>query len=737
MNLPCFLGVAVFAPLRQSFDYSCPANLCAIPQVGCRVLVPFNRGRRVGVVTVVKRHSEHPLNKIKPIIALIDSAPLITVEQLQLAEWAARYYHHPLGEIVQALLPQTARGITVFSHAVTREWVITAAGRHASASHSARGTRQIAVLQHAATDPITPAMLPLFAFDVRRVVRELVAKGWLELRVSEASLERSPRINRDNFLALNPTQDTAFLHISAAPERYRAHLLHGVTGSGKTEVYLHLVRSVLERGAQALVLIPEIGLTEQIVARFTARFGSQVAVTHSKLSSRARALVWQRCNQGQSIVLLGTRSAVWTPLPKLALIVVDEEHDASYKQQEGLRYSARDVAVVRARLANIPIVLGSATPSFESMANCARGKYSYVELPVRAGNAAPANFQVLDIRGLPLTGGLSEPLRAAITACVARGEQALLFLNRRGYAPVVLCHRCGWIANCERCDARLVLHQAAGRLRCHHCGTDRPIHASFPQHTCGDLSDYVALGVGTEQIEEVFTEIFPNFRILRIDSDTTARKGEMAAAFAKINAGEIDLLVGTQMVAKGHDFNRVTLVGIIDADGRLFANDFRAEERFAQLVLQVAGRAGRAALPGRVLIQTHFPDHPIFAFLSDGRYAEFVKYGLHERESAGLPPSRVLALLRAEATGREVPLEFLSAVVARLRPQLPRGVTLHGPIPAAMEKRVGKFRANVLISAREPKSLSASLEHVLEIIPKLPGASKVKWSLDVDAQDTF
>ncbi|MBI2802239.1 MAG: primosomal protein N' [Gammaproteobacteria bacterium] len=737
MNLPRFLGVAVFAPLRQGFDYSCPADLSAIPQVGCRVLVPFSRGRRVGVITVVKQHSEHPLNKIKPIIELIDSVPLITADQLRLAEWAARYYHYPLGEIVQALLPQTARGLAAFAHAVKQEWFITAAGRDVWVSGGARGARQIAVLKHAADEPITPATLLLFAFDARRVVRELVAKAWLELRFSEVSVEPSIWINHDNFLTLNPAQATAFLSISAAPDRYRTHLLHGVTGSGKTEVYLHLVRSILERGAQALVLIPEIGLTEQIVARFTARFGSQVAVAHSKLSNRARALVWQRCNQGQPTVLLGTRSAVWTPLPKLKLIVVDEEHDASYKQQEGLRYSARDVAVVRARLANIPIVLGSATPSFESMANCVRDKYSYIELPVRAGGAVPPSFQVLDIRGLPLTGGLSEPLRHAITSCVVRGEQALLFLNRRGYAPVVLCHRCGWIANCERCDARLVLHQAAGRLRCHHCGTDRSMHAPFPQHTCGDLSDYVALGVGTEQIEEVFTEIFPTYRILRIDSDTTARKGEMAAAFAKINAGEIDLLVGTQMVAKGHDFNRVTLVGIIDADGRLFANDFRAEERFAQLVLQVAGRAGRAALRGQVLIQTHFPDHPVFAFLSAGRYAEFVKYGLRERESAGLPPSRVLALLRAEATGRALPLEFLTAVVARLRPQLPRGVTLDGPIPAAMEKRVGKFRANVLISAREPKSLSVSLERALEIIPHLPGAAKVKWSLDVDAQDTF
>ncbi len=660
--------VAVFAPLRHTLSYLPPVGVA--PQAllpGLRVRVPLGRRERHGVVVAVGEDLPSAPATLKPIAAVLDETPVVPTSLLALAQWAADYYQHPLGDVMATVLPGELR--------------------------HGRGLRPPGARAAAPQAPAEP------------------------------------------FLALNAEQTAALAGITDAGPGYGALLLNGVTGSGKTEVYLHAVRAVIATGGQCLVLVPEIGLTGQIVQRFHARFGPIVAVMHSGLTDRERAITWARCQRGEVGVLIGTRSAVWVPMPRLRLLVVDEEHDASFKQQDGFRYSARDVAVVRARNARCKVILGSATPSLESFLNVERGKYRELRLAARVGAAVVPRIEGLDVRGLPLKGGLCRPLVAAIEDNLARGEQTLLFLNRRGYAPIVLCHACGYIAACPRCDARLVMHKQRGRLLCHHCGGSHAPDARFAGHACGSAAEYVTLGLGTEQLEETLETLFPSRRIARIDRDSMSRKGELERTLAAVCAREVDILLGTQMLAKGHDFAGVTLVAVIDADSRLFATDFRAEERFAQTILQVAGRAGRADAPGRVLVQTHHPEHRVFGALLAGSYAEFVRRALAERADAALPPYAAMAVLRAEATRREYPDQFLSAVAASVRATAPRTVAALGPVPAPMERRAGRFRANLLLTAPTRAPLAAALRAVLEGIERLPGARRVRWHLDVDPQD--
>jgi primosomal protein N' (replication factor Y) (superfamily II helicase) len=728
-----FLKVAVFAPLRALFDYHCPSPRAPRGLVGCRVLVPFGRGTRVGVVVAVTASSTILSTKVKDVLEILDDAPLIERALIDLATWAVDYYHCPPGEVFEALLATELRHGKPLREVQIATWEITDAGRTALTTGTALGPRQREMLGLVAQHPHSRDQLLAAGLTTLRVASDCVRRGWLRTALA-VEVAATPAIHEERFLNLNAEQAAA-IGILRAGRGYRTCVLHGITGSGKTEIYLHLVRDVLQKTGQALVLIPEIGLTEQLVKRFEERFGAAVAVIHSGLSERARATVWQRCRAQKIRVLVGTRSAVWMPLPNLQLIVVDEEHDASYKQQEGIRYSARDLAVVRAHRQGILIVLGSATPSLESLANCARGKYQYVEILSRARGAKLPQIQVLDVRGLQLEAGISEPLQRAVRECAARGEQSLLFLNRRGFAPIVLCHHCGWIASCPRCDARLVLHQEQQRLRCHHCGTERKINAAFPEHPCGELTEYASLGVGTEQLERAFPKLFPGLRAIRIDRDSIRRKGQLEEAFTKVSAGEVDILVGTQMIAKGHDFSNVTLVGIVDGDSGLLATDFRAEERFVQLVLQVAGRAGRGERPGVVLIQSHHPQHSVFNFLCRGSYRDFAQHALQERAAAELPPHTSLVLLRAEATERTLPLRFLNQLATALKRTLPAAVSIGGPVPALMERRIGKFRANLLLTAEDRAVLADAIRQLLAHIERMPLANKLRWSLDVDAHE--
>ncbi len=729
---PRILRVAVIAPLRGYFDYLAPDHLTPPPQIGCRVRVPFGRGERLGLIVEMSNSTAWPLTKLKPVSEVLDAAPILDHTQIELGRWTADYYFAAPGEVFEAALPPRGRRAAVLNPTTARQWVLTVSGRDALDSARRLGPRQRSIL-HAARKSLISAELRALGINPTSV-KALMARGWLK-ESEPVAAPRTSVIYGTEFPLLNPAQAEAFAQINATALGYSASLLHGVTGSGKTEIYLHLVRDVLEAAGQALILIPEIGLTEQLVARFVERFGDTVAVMHSDVTDARRYQVWEGCRSNQVGVLLGTRSAVWAPLPALRLIIVDEEHDASFRQQEGIRYSARDVAVWRAFRANIPIVLGSATPSLESMANGVRGKYRYLKLTTRATGAALPSISVVDVRNTPLNSGVSAPLDQALRACFARQEQALLFLNRRGYAPAVVCHHCGWLASCPRCDARLVLHHEQQRLRCHHCASEFKHGAKIPNHACGAFDTFATLGVGTEQLEQYLRNLYPTARIVRIDRDSMSRKGQFESTMRQVAAREFDLLIGTQMIAKGHDFTHVSLVGIIDGDGGLLASDFRATERFAQQVLQVAGRAGRAQTKGAVMIQTHHPFHPIFEFLRATDYSGFANYALAERAAAELPPYSALALVRAEAASREKPLSFLTSLVNATRANLPRTLTIGGPIPALMERKVGKYRANLLLTTPDRTTLAACLDVLVNQAATLPEARAVRWYVDVDALD--
>ena len=512
---------------------------------------------------------------------------------------------------------------------------------------------------------------------------------------------------------------------------FAAFLLDGVTGSGKTEVYLRVVATVLKQGRQALVIVPEIGLTPQLLARFESRLDSPLAVLHSGLGDRERLNAWLAARDGSIGVIIGTRSAIFAPLKRPGVIIVDEEHDPSFKQQEGFRYHARDLAIVRARQLNIPVVLGSATPSLESLLNVQRGRYRCLRLPHRVGAAVEPPIEILDIRGQPMNDGLSRLLLNRIQAQLEQGNQVLLFLNRRGFAPTLICHECGWLGECQHCDAHLTLHLRRRRLICHHCGARQPLPPACP--ACGSI-DLRALGQGTERIEQVLKQEFPGIGLARIDRDSTRRKGSLQALLQAVEKGERQILIGTQMLAKGHHFPDVTLVGVVDADQGLFGADFRASERMAQLLLQVAGRAGRAEKPGVVVLQTHYPQHPLLQTLVGGGYPAFAAAALAERQAAQLPPFTCQALLRADALEPESPWAFLTQAFEAGK-DLSQEVELLGPVPAPMERREGRYRAQLLAQSTRRPPLQAFLDRWVERLTELKTARKVRWSLDVDPQD--
>jgi primosomal protein N' (replication factor Y) len=514
---------------------------------------------------------------------------------------------------------------------------------------------------------------------------------------------------------------------------FGVHLLHGVTGSGKTEVYLRAIAAALAAGKQVLVLVPEIGLTPQLLQRVRERFGAAaVAGSHSALSETERGQVWLRAQAGELSIVVGTRSAVLLPLPRLGLVIVDEEHDVSFKQQDGLRYSARDLAVLRGQRAGAAVILGSATPSLESLAHAHSGRYAWLKLPKRVRQVAPPRLQLLDVRGITLQNGLSPALASAVARHLQDGGQVLLFINRRGYAPALLCHDCGWTAQCKHCDSRMTLHRGRGRLICHHCGAKQAAPRVCPQCQSKQL---VPLGQGTERVEEALRERFPEARVERFDSDRLRSLKALDTLLRDTREGRVNILVGTQMLAKGHDFAGLSLVGIVDADQALFSVDFRSLERMGQLLTQVAGRAGRAEKRGEVLVQTHQPEHPALLRLVEQGYDGLAELLIAERRIAGLPPFAHLALLRAEAKTEEAAIAFLEAALACL--PVVEGLQALGPVPAPMERRAGRYRAQLLLQAQERTSLHRALKPWPMLLDALPGARAVRWSLDVDPVDLY
>ncbi|MDE2091300.1 MAG: primosomal protein N' [Gammaproteobacteria bacterium] len=728
-----YLRVAVPSPLYGHFDYLPPIGFeisALLP--GVRVQVAFGKRHVIGVLMEIAGHTDIPAARLKHAHQVLDKTPLIPADMLALARWAADYYHHPIGEVIQALLPVSLRQGKPTDSQYLSVWRTTAAGRQADGAALKRAPKQAALWKLLVQHPegLDAANLGGQFQHWSAPMNALIKRGWVE------KIQRPPELifaqKPTTHIVLNAAQATATENIRTALGRFQAFLLDGVTGSGKTEVYLQLIAEALSRGRQALVLVPEIGLTPQLLERFRARFGT-VAVFHSGLSDAERLTTWLAARDGRAQVVIGTRSAVFVPLKNPGVIVVDEEHDASFKQQDGFRYSARDIAVVRAQRQAIPIVLGSATPSFESLHNVDQLRYVHVGLPERAGSARHPSMRLLDIRSRPLDEGLSDVLLESIRWHLKADGQVLLFLNRRGYAPTVMCHACGQTLQCPRCDARLTLHSNR-RLQCHHCGAEHPLPA-----TCGNCgsSEFGHFGQGTERIERALERLFPDIGIARMDRDSTRRRGSLESLLDAMHSGTSRILVGTQMLAKGHDFPNVTLVGILDADQGLFGVDFRASERMAQLIVQVSGRAGRAERPGEVLIQTHHPDHPLLTHLVREGYASFAAAALTERRVAGLPPCTAMALLRAEATSATPPRVFLEAAKSVLAPHCGREVQILGPVPAPMERRAGRYRAQLLMLSSQRALLQQALTTALPALAALKQTRRVRWSLDVDPAEMF
>ena len=730
------LRIAVPTPLYRSFDYLPPHGMAVTAlQPGQRLRINFGRRNIVGILLAITDKSALAIDRLKPALEVLDTEPVITADVLAMVQWASAYYHHPIGEALAAALPVLLRRGAAPAATPVSAWRLTATGRGVDPATLTRARRQAAIVtllqQH-------PEGLERTVLDAPASVLQAIRdKGWIETfsrRNDDTPDPAASEFKAEAPLALNPAQQQAVAAIQASLGGFQPWLLEGVTGSGKTEVYLQLIEQVLARQQQVLVLVPEIGLTPQLVTRFRRRFPVPLALLHSGRGARERLAAWQQARDGTAPIIIGTRSAIFTPLARPGLLVVDEEHDASLKQQDGFRYSARDLAVWRARQLGIPVVLGSATPSLESLFNVNRQRYRHLDLPERTGTARLPEFKVLDIRHQPLEDGLSYPLLESIRQHLDNQGQVLLFLNRRGYAPTLMCYGCDWVAECKRCDARMTWHHSDGRLHCHHCDSRRPVDTVCPQ--CGS-KELHPVGQGTERVEQALAAQFPAIERIRIDRDTTRRKGELDKLLARARDGEQQLLLGTQMLAKGHHFPNVTLVGILDADHGLFSTDFRASERMAQLIVQVAGRAGRHVRRGEVIIQTAHPDHPLLKLLVTRGYPAFAAAALVERQAACLPPVTSIALLRAEATDADRPVRFLEAVQQRISDSGITGVEAWGPVPAAMERRAGRYRAQLMLQAEQRGQLQQLLGALVLQLEQSKETRQVRWSIDVDPANMY
>jgi primosomal protein N' (replication factor Y) (superfamily II helicase) len=724
------LRVAIDMPVHGLFDYLPPAGLAAaeIP-LGARVRAPIGRRECVGVVVEQGERSWVSEAALKPIHTLLDPNGLLDASLLQLLRWTAQYYHHPLGEVIAMALPKALRD---GGPALPRLefWRC----RIADPPELRRAPQQRALLNLLASHP---AGLPAAAISAalpnwRAAARALETRGWVERLDTEAPVIAAPAEAGEPEIppALTASQIEAVTAIDAAHDTFTPFVLQGATGSGKSEVYLQCTARALDRGRSALVLVPEIALTPQLVERFRRRLHQPIAVLHSALSDAERLAAWREARAGVARIVLGTRSAVFTPMPQLGLIVVDEEHDSSYKQQEsGCRYSARDLAVARARQAQIPVVLGSATPAFETLHNLERGRYHKLWLPRRADQSESPRLALIDLRAHAPTQGLSTPSIEAMRRHLAARGQILVFINRRGYAPTLLCTGCGWIAPCHACDARLTVHHAALELRCHHCGAAEPLPERCPR--CGFAVKPV--GQGTERVEQTLQQLFPAEALIRLDRDTATDPAALEALMHSVRDGAARILVGTQIVTKGHHFPGISLAVVLNADQGLFSTDFRAAERLAQTIVQVAGRAGRERSRGEVLIQTEYPDHPLLQSLLSGGYEGFAATALAERAAAQWPPFSRLALLRASALTQAAALEFLRAARALAPPDC--GVRVLGPVDAAMSRRAGRYYAQLLLESRERASLHRLLDQWLPLVAALPASRRVRFALDVDPLD--
>ncbi|PSJ17430.1 primosomal protein N' [Nitrosomonas supralitoralis] len=721
------IRVAINVPVGTLFDYQ--AEDANVLDIGLRVCVPFGKKKITGIIMAISMETQIPIEKLKSAYGIFREINPLPPALLNLFHFCSQYYHHPLGMVILNSLPAMLRNNKPVK---LKEWWaqhplgLTDLGRQVDIANIParnRVARRLLTEFQNATN-LTVQQIKQISPRASKLLIEWKQLGW----VAEKPIIQTTPSETAIIPTLTAEQESAVTTVTARLEQFNTWLLHGVTGSGKTEVYLRIIESALSRGKQTLVLIPEINLTPQLEAVFRARFCTIPLVNlHSGLNDTERLTGWLQAQRGEAKIILGTRLAVFTPLPELGLIIVDEEHDSSFKQQDGLRYSARDLAIFRARETNIPIVLGSATPSLESYFNAINGRYQYIRLASRAvKNARLPMIQYIDTRIHKSQDGLSVPLLKAIEKCLAEQRQTLIFINRRGYAPVLLCKSCAWSALCQRCSSRLVVHLRDKKLRCHHCGHEENFPRACPQ--CGN-QDIAPFGQGTQRVEESLIAHFPSARILRIDRDSTRRKNAWQEILHTIHTHQVDILIGTQLLAKGHDFQNLSLVGILNADTSLYSTDFRASERLFSQLMQVSGRAGRANAAGHVLIQTEFPDHPLYYSLQQHDYDVLAQTLLTERKMAGFPPYVYQALLRAEAHDIKIVLNFLKQAAHLAKPT--QAIQIFDPVPAQLVRLKGMERAYLLIQSSSRKQLQAFLTEWSVQISTL-AIRKVRWVVDVD-----
>lgn len=728
--------VALDVPLMRLFDYLLPENLVA--EIGVRLLVPFGTQQKIGVVTDFPTQTDLAEQQLKQAIAVLDSEPVFEPQLWQLLHWAANYYQAPLGEVLFSALPVKLRQGESAVEKPRVLWQLTALGQEAldNGSLQKKAKKQFEALNTLQQEPLEKGNNRFSS----AIWSQLKSKGFvteIEQTIApshwQTTVGELPIAKAENRLKLNKQQGFALSQL-LFQEGFQPWLLEGVTGSGKTEIYLQFIEEILKKGKQVLVLVPEIGLTPQTVQRFRERFNVEIDVLHSNVNDNQRLRVWQRARTAQSAVIIGTRSALFSQFANLGLIILDEEHDSSFKQQEGCRYHARDLAMVYAKQLNIPILLGSATPSLESLHNVKQGKYRHILLSERAGGAAAVTAQLIDLKKQTVINGLSLSLLKKMDEHLQKGNQVLLFLNRRGFAPVLLCHECGWVTNCAHCDKPLTYHQHQRVMRCHHCASQRPI-----PRQCGDCGSthLITTGLGTEQLEQTLQEHFPQYNITRIDRDSTSRKGSLEQHLNDIQQGKSRILIGTQMLAKGHHFPNVTLVGLVNVDSSLFSVDLRAEERLAQLYVQVAGRAGRAEKAGEVLLQTHYPDHPLLQTLLHQGYSAFAEEALKLRQLMGLPPFSAQALFKAQSRQSQTAEELLQQIAdyfQQLKQQENRPhLQILGPMPAPFAKKADQYRWQLLLQYPSKVQLQKILSQFQQSDWLKP--SQVRLNLDVDPLD--
>ena len=729
-----YIQVAVPVPIRQVFTYLVPEEMQSPPiRLGERVTVSFGNRNLVGIVFSLE---EEPsvTTKLKAISNRLNDSFHLSLSQVNYLRLCSNYYHHPIGDVFQQALPKLLRQVKKIELQPPMVW------------QSADLEKNIQKEQLAKIEIKAPKQFSLY-----QLIEKHQGVSWAELRTlgySKAQLNslvnkglitetrhkpclftwQEKNLIEENKQRLSTEQALIVAAINQTLEKYTCHLIDGITGSGKTEVYLQAMENVLANSKQVLVIVPEIGLTPQTLLRFEQRFNVPICLHHSNLNDKERLDTWMNAQENSAAIVIGTRSAIFSPLHNLGMIIVDEEHDSSLKQQDTFRYHARDIAILRAKQLSIPIILGSATPSFESLQNALSGKFVYHQLKKRAGSSTKAKIALIDVTKQQMEFGLSGTLKHEIKQTIARGEQVLVFLNRRGYAPAINCQECHWLCDCQRCDKPYTFHQKQQLLICHHCGSQKRIPKQCP--SCGSVR-IAPVGQGTEQLEQRISDIFPDVSVVRIDRDSTRKKGELAKLLQEITDKKHQLLIGTQMLAKGHHFPDVTLVAVLDGDGALFSFDFRASEQMAQLLIQVAGRAGRASKPGKVLVQTNYPDHPLLQDLVHNGYQHFAKQALIERKQALLPPFSYQALFRAEANYPSYPEKFLRL----LSEQHVTNCQFAGPVPAAMEKKAGKFRYHLILQSKSRKELHIAILLLLATIPNNEWQGKVRWNLDIDPID--